>query len=164
MWDGLTGSRIEFSAWDVHPNATGTPEMSKFVENLNLQKGLLLNLREQNRVEIIDKTRVAAIEGGVSTITTSADAAAGARADGGWPVVVLENGRRIRARLLVGADGANSPVKKYSGIETSGWAYDAHCLVGTLELNTTALDTNTTAWQRFLPVGPLGFLPVRGVG
>lgn len=52
-------------------------------------------------------------------------------------------------------------MKNYSGIETDGWAYDAHCLVGTLELEPSPLDTNTIAWQRFLPVGPVGFLPVR---
>lgn len=150
VWDGLSGSRIEFSAWDVHPNAQAgdQPEMAKFVENLNLQKALLLNMREQGKVECIDKTKVAEIVRGDM------------KEDGGWPIVHLDTGRRIRARLLVGADGFNSPVKNYSGIETTGWAYDAHCLVGTLELEPSLMDPNTTAWQRFLPVGPLGFLPV----
>ena len=122
--------------------------MAKFVENLHLQKAMLNNLREQDRVECIDKTRVKdIIAGDIKT-------------DGGWPIVSLDNGRRIRARLLVGADGFNSPVKNYSDITTSGWAYDAHCLVGTLELSNERYDPNTTAWQRFLPVGPLGMLPV----
>lgn len=122
--------------------------MAKFVENINLQKALLTNVRQQNHVEIIDKTRVQDI--------TQGDL----KSQGGWPIVQLENGRTIKARLLVGADGFNSPVKNYSGIKTDGWAYDAHCLVGTLELQPSPLDTNTIAWQRFLPVGPLGFLPV----
>lgn len=150
VWDGLSGSRIEFSAWDVHPEATAAdqPEMAKFVENTNLQKALLLNLREQAKVECIDKTKVAQIVRGDT------------KEHGGWPIVHLDNGRRIRARLLVGADGFNSPVKNYSEIKTTGWAYDAHCLVGTLELQPNPMDTNMTAWQRFLPVGPLGFLPV----
>lgn len=63
--------------------------MAKFVENLNLQSGLLRNLQTQNRVEIIDKTRVKEIVQG--------DLAE----DGGWPKLELENGRQIRARLLV---------------------------------------------------------------
>ena len=67
--------------------------MAKFVENLNLQKGLLLSLREQGRVECIDKTRVKDIQ--------QEDVKEG----GGWPVVELENGRRIRARLLVREEG-----------------------------------------------------------
>jgi 2-polyprenyl-6-methoxyphenol hydroxylase-like FAD-dependent oxidoreductase len=122
--------------------------MAKFVENMNLQKALLTNVQKHNNVEIIDKTKVQDI--------TQGDL----KSQGGWPIVKLENGRSIRARLLVGADGFNSPVKNYSGIKTDGWAYDAHCLVGTLELEPSPLDTNTIAWQRFLPVGPLGFLPV----
>merc|ERR1712225_10692 len=147
VWDGLTGSRIEFNSWDTHPTAMEQPEMAKFVENTHLQKALLNNLRELGNVECIDKTRVKDI--------TQSDVLSGA-----WPIVELENGRKIRARLLVGADGFNSPVKTYSQIKTVGWAYDAHCLVGTLDLETSFLDRNTTAWQRFLPVGPVGFLPI----
>ena len=33
-----------------------------------------------------------------------------------WPEVVLEDGRRLRSRLLVAADGANSAVRAQSGI------------------------------------------------
>ena len=89
VWDGLTGSRIEFSAWDVHPSAVDQPEMAKFVENLNLQKALLLNMLDQDRVECIDKTKVKDIVRGDN------------KENGGWPIVHLDNGRRIRARLLV---------------------------------------------------------------
>ena len=63
--------------------------MAKFVENLNLQKALLLNMRDQGRVECIDKTKVSEIVRGDM------------KEDGGWPIVHLDNGRRIRARLLV---------------------------------------------------------------
>lgn len=63
--------------------------MAKFVENINLQKALLSNVREQNNVEIIDKTRVQEIIQG------------DLKSQGGWPIVKLANGRSIRARLLV---------------------------------------------------------------
>lgn len=63
--------------------------MSRFVENIHLQKALLTNLKEQNNVEIIDKTRVQEIVQG------------NLKSQGGWPVVKLDNGRSIRARLLV---------------------------------------------------------------
>lgn len=150
VWDGLSGSRIEFDSWDAQPSATSQPEMAKFVENLHLQRALLQNLHSlpSSNLEIIDKTKVSDIVGG------------DVKTEGGWPIVHLENGRKLRARLLVGADGFNSPVKKYSEINTMGWNYDTHCLVGTLELHGHPLDKNTTAWQKFLPVGPLGFLPV----
>lgn len=90
MWDGLSGARIDFAAWDVSSATnSGTPEMSRFVENIHLQKALLENLKEQNNVEIIDKTRVQEIVQG------------NLKSQGGWPIVKLENGRTIRARLLV---------------------------------------------------------------
>ncbi len=41
-----------------------------------------------------------------------------------WPVVGLSSGKGVRARLLVGADGPNSPVRRYAGIGDYGWAYN----------------------------------------
>lgn len=63
----------------------------------------------------------------------------------------------------VGADGPNSPVRAYAGIESSGWAYDTRAIVATLN-HTPRLENlqnpNTTAYQRFLPTGPIAFLPL----
>jgi len=79
-----------------------------------------------------------------------------------WPTLLLSDGRTIRARLLVGADGFNSPVKKYAKISTFGWAYDAQAVVATLEHSPipSFFGDNTTAFQRFLPTGPIAFLPL----
>lgn len=49
-------------------------------------------------------------------------------------------------------------MKKYSEISSTGWNYDAHCVVGNLEVEPTG--ANFTAYQRFLTTGPLGYLPV----
>lgn len=89
VWDGLSNARIEFSAWDVKPEASEGAEMAKFVENINLQKALLTNVKKHDNVEVIDKTKVQEI--------TQGDL----KSQGGWPIVKLENGRTIRARLLV---------------------------------------------------------------
>lgn len=70
---------------------------------------------------------------------------------------VLEDGARISASLVVGAEGAGSPVRKYSGIRTTGWAYGQRCTVGSV---TTELSHQAIAWQRFLPTGPVAFLPL----
>lgn len=62
----------------------------------------------------------------------------------------------------VGADGFNSPVKKYAKIQSYGWTYDTHAVVATLEHNQLPafLGDNTTAFQRFLSTGPIAFLPL----
>lgn len=60
----------------------------------------------------------------------------------------------------VGADGPNSPVRHFSGIESFGHGYDTHGLVATLRHAASPLYPNNTAFQRFLPTGPIAFLPL----
>lgn len=70
---------------------------------------------------------------------------------------VLDDDTRITASLIVGAEGAGSPVRHYAGIRTTGWAYGQRCTVGSV---TTELAHQAIAWQRFLPTGPVAFLPL----
>jgi 2-polyprenyl-6-methoxyphenol hydroxylase-like FAD-dependent oxidoreductase len=56
----------------------------------------------------------------------------------------------------VGADGAASQVRNFAGIPTVGWDYNQKGIVATVEHDSP----NTTAWQRFLPSGPIALLPV----
>ena len=60
----------------------------------------------------------------------------------------------------VGADGPNSPVRHFSNIESYGHGYDTHGVVATLNHAALVGYTNNTAFQRFLPTGPLAFLPL----
>lgn len=61
----------------------------------------------------------------------------------------------------IGADGINSPVRDFAGIESLGWDYDAQGVVATLKLDPERPESSLTAWQRFLPTGPIAMLPVR---
>jgi ubiquinone biosynthesis monooxygenase Coq6 len=89
--------------------------------------------------------------------------------------------REVRARLVVGADGARSRVRELAGIRAPEWpAYGQRAIVATVEVawppgrgdgggggggGAPGLDkssNNDTAWQVFLPEGPLALLPVRG--
>ena len=63
----------------------------------------------------------------------------------------------MRARLLVGADGAQSRVRHFARVQARGWPYDQQALVATVA---TERSHRETAWQRFLPNGPLAFLPL----
>ncbi len=71
--------------------------------------------------------------------------------------VSLHDGRELLATLVVGADGTGSPTRALLGIETAGHAYHQDALVGHVR---TAQPHRATAWQRFLPTGPLAFLPL----
>jgi 2-octaprenylphenol hydroxylase len=59
--------------------------------------------------------------------------------------------------LVVGADGATSTSRKLAGIATGGWEYDQYAFVTHVS---TSLPHQHTAWQRFLPAGPMAFLPL----
>lgn len=148
VWDGVSDARIEFNSSDLGGESS-VRGMSRMTENLNLQQGLLRHLSELPQVQLLQKTKVQSIS------RDSADKQS-------WPLVHLDNGRILRSRLLVGADGFNSPVRSFAGISSFGWSYDTQAIVATLEHHPRGAfeGPNTTAYQRFLPTGPIAFLPL----
>ena len=71
---------------------------------------------------------------------------------------VLQAGKRkIRARLVVGADGAQSRVRELAGVFAARASYGQIALVAMVS---TARPHQRTAWQRFLGDGTLAFLPL----
>lgn len=69
----------------------------------------------------------------------------------------LNSGKQITARLLVGADGAVSKVRKAIGIGQDHYAYNQCGLVAVVGKQKV---NPGVAWQRFLATGPLAFLPL----
>lgn len=60
---------------------------------------------------------------------------AGAGADGGdGSVVEVERGE-VTARLVVAADGAQSPTRKAAGLHTWGWGYGQRAVVATVQVS-----------------------------
>ncbi|EQL00460.1 hypothetical protein G6O67_007048 [Ophiocordyceps sinensis] len=152
VWDGVSGARIEF---DWPPGAGAEKTIAYMTENLNLTSGLLRRLEELGCVDVFDNSKVDKIELGDETEDLDLRE---------WPVVRLAGGKTLAARLLVGADGANSPVRAFAGIESRGWDYGRHGVVATLELEGDGWggSARKIAYQRFLPTGPVAMLPMPG--
>lgn len=72
--------------------------------------------------------------------------------------VVLSSGKTIHARLVVGADGATSRVRKAVGIGQDHYDYNQHGVVAVVGKQKP---NPGVAWQRFMPGGPLAFLPLQ---
>ena len=115
------------------------PQLGFIVENQLLQESLLKSLVErQQGVEF-------------STTIRAVDCV------GDRFAVTLSDGQKIAADLLVGADGGRSFVRQQSGIAVDGWAYRQTAFVTHLQ---TEINHQNTAWQRFLPAGPIALLPL----
>ncbi len=72
--------------------------------------------------------------------------------------VILEDGRLLEADVVIAADGRDSALRAIMGIATTGWEYGQDGLVATVS---TEKSHQFTARQRFLPEGPLAFLPLK---
>jgi ubiquinone biosynthesis monooxygenase Coq6 len=150
VWDGITAARIEFD-WPAEKRGQTIAYMT---ENLNLTSGLLTRIDELGGVEVLDGEKVEGIA--LAGETEELDLS-------GWPLLSLSGGRKLAARLLVGADGVNSPVRAFAGIESRGWDYERHGVVATLEWGGNSQGEGPrTAYQRFLPTGPVAMLPMPG--
>lgn len=136
VWDAEGTGRIRFEAAALHQDQLGV-----IVENHQVLEALTQVVTEQDNVQCCY---------GQSLQTLN-------RLDDETHELVLESGRSIRTRLVVGADGGASRVRELAGFRTRAWDYEQSAIVTTV---TTAEPHESTAWQRFLPTGPLAFLPL----
>ncbi|MGE0971382.1 3-demethoxyubiquinol 3-hydroxylase [Klebsiella sp. WOUb02] len=69
----------------------------------------------------------------------------------------LSDGSERVARLVIGADGAHSEVRRLSGIGIQAWQYQQSCMLISVRC---ADDPGDSTWQQFTPSGPRAFLPL----
>jgi 2-octaprenyl-6-methoxyphenol hydroxylase len=81
----------------------------------------------------------------------------GAPGSGAPARLTLADGRRIEARLVIGADGRQSAIRQQAGIRTLNWSYDQTGIVCTVGHE---LPHGGVAQERFLPAGPFAILPM----
>ena len=152
VWEGMTRRRIspvrEMQIWDaggsgsIHFNAAEIGEacLAWIIENSVIRTSLVERLHQFTNIHYLSP--VEATDIGVTDDGAS---------------VTLKDGRRLRARLLVGADGADSAVRRAGGIETQSLNLHQKGIVATV---TTQKPHGQIARQRFLATGPLAFLPL----
>lgn len=72
-------------------------------------------------------------------------------------VKICVNDQEILGKLVIGADGANSWLRRQLQIQDYNWDYQQAAIVATVEMHAPHANT---ARQRFTPEGPLAFLPL----
>lgn len=73
--------------------------------------------------------------------------------------ISLKDGTTYQTSLLIGADGANSVIRNALDVNYISWKYDQYGVVATVSLADDM--ENSTAWQKFLPDGPIALLPLK---
>lgn len=135
VWDAGGKGEIHFDSADI-----GEATLGHIIENRVILKGLLHAVHGHDNIQLIcpaSPRELTQHPGHVS--------------------LYLDNGDVLQGKLLIGADGGNSWVRIRAGISTKDFDYQQQAVVTTVK---TALHHQDTAWQRFLPKGPLAFLPL----
>lgn len=133
---GDAGGHLTYDALDA-----GLPELAWIAENSHVVHALWQALAGHPQVRLIEGRPEAVIWG---------------QSD---HVLLLADGSRVQAALLVGADGANSWLRRQAGIEIDLDDYHQSGVVANFE---TEKAHRGIAWQWFQDDGVLAYLPLPG--
>lgn len=120
----------------------GLPELGFMVENRVLQLALWQECEKYSNLELVCPAKLVNLYQPKNQKE--------------WRLA-LDDNRLLEAKLVVGADGANSQVRKMAGIGSRGWQYRQSCMLITIQTEQPQQDKT---WQQFFPSGPRAFLPL----
>lgn len=132
---GDENMELDFSAYQL-----GVPELAFILENRLLQQVLWQGLQKQDNLTLFHPAHCA-------SLIWQDDAA----------YLQLEDGRTLKAKLVVGADGGNSWVRQQAGIVAPPTLYNQHGVVANFIIEKSH---RATAFQWFQPDGILALLPL----
>jgi 2-octaprenylphenol hydroxylase len=137
VWEGEdpAGAALEFDSADI-----GEPDLGHIVEDNLLRTTLADVLAAAPNAELTLGAELESIEVGRREA-----------------IVRLRNGGSARGTLVVAADGSDSAVRRLLDLPVMSHSYEQTAVVTHVA---SALSHRETAWQRFLPGGPLAFLPL----
>lgn len=136
VWDAQGFGEISFDAGEVNASFLGC-----VVQNQAIIKALWEKAKTRPEVYFILGKNIETLEIKTEDV-----------------MIATDDSQRLRAKCLIGADGAHSWLRQYLNFKVSIFDYQQHAVVATVQ---TELPHNKTAWQRFLPRGPLAFLPLK---
>jgi 2-octaprenylphenol hydroxylase len=151
-WDGLDHSRVtpytDMQVWDQDSFAQidfshkqgGHACLGYLLENQNLRLSLWRRAEQAANIRLLSEQAIKTLGFGQTEC-----------------FITLENGSNLSTRLVVGADGPESMVKRQANFAQTFWDYDQHGIVATIK---TDLPHQGVAQQVFTPYGPLAFLPL----
>ena len=143
--DGRTGAAASrlFLHYDRRELAEETDEPLGFiVENRAVRTALHARAAALPALQLVAPGRLARVERGGGATPAAAE---------------LADGRRLRARLVVAAEGRGSPLRAAAGIRVSAWDYPQCGIVCTVAHE---LPHQGVAHEHFLPAGPFALLPM----
>jgi 2-octaprenylphenol hydroxylase len=136
VWDAAGFGEIRFDAAEL-----GEADLGHIVENRVIQAALWDRLEGVPQVARLCPEAVTGLE----------------TLPGGGCRLWLRESDPLLAQLVVAADGGRSRVRELADIAVEGWAYEQTAVVATVR---PAMGHADTAWQRFMPSGPLALLPL----
>ncbi|PSW04738.1 FAD-dependent 2-octaprenylphenol hydroxylase [Photobacterium lipolyticum] len=135
VWEQDSFASIQFDA-----ERLAQPNLGYIVENRVIQLALLDRVNQLSNVTLLAPERCKNIAFGESEAWLS-----------------MESGKNLTAKLVVGADGANSWVRHQLDIPLTHWDYGHSAIVANIRCDEAH---DQTARQIFRPQGPLAFLPL----
>lgn len=156
LWDALKGhteairsihvsERGRFGAARIEASEEGVPALGYTVENHALGRVLWDRLANVQRFRCLAPAKVTEL-----TMTDDAAAVIVEQRDG--PV-------RVRARLVVAADGARSAIREWLGVGVDEHDYEQRAVIFNCS---TEAPLAGRAFERFTPRGPIAMLPITG--
>ena len=139
---GLETWELEGCITRFHADAIGVSHLGHIVENRLIQLALWEQFECLDNLELLCPRSLDSFN----------------RSENGV-CVTLDDGQRLDAKLLVGADGANSQVRTWARIGLTGWDYAQSAMLINIE---TAIEQQDVTWQQFTPKGPRSLLPLPG--
>lgn len=135
VWDAGGNGNIHFDCADI-----GEPNLGHIIENRVITRALAQHASQLDNLHVYcpNKPRLLQLDAESAQLQ-------------------LDDDRWLDATLLVGADGGQSWVRQQVGIAVDVRDYQQTAVVANV---TTEHPHQHTAWQRFLPTGPLAFLPL----
>lgn len=158
LWDRVEDHArpmLDIKVSDGHAGQGGGPFGLHF-DHAEIEEGPMGFMVEDR---FLRRAVMAAAEAAPGVTVLNGARVAGQDVDGGQVAVTLEDGRCLRARLLVGADGRSSGTAERAGIRRTIRDYGQTALVCAIAHDAPH---HGVAHQFFMPAGPLAILPLPG--